>query len=84
VSLADSQSDFRKLMLPVFGFVNQTPSRVPLPDWYYATEGKQCLYHTRVGREIGFQARPVVGGVFIKVLMDAATWKKWSGKAHVR
>lgn len=30
VSLADSQSDFRQLMSPMFCFVKQTPSRVPL------------------------------------------------------
>jgi len=83
-SLADSEADFQKLMSPVFSFVNQTPSRVPLPDWYYATDGKQCLYHTKAGRQIGFQARPVVGGVFMKVLMDASTWRKWSGKAQTR
>lgn len=34
VSLADYQSDFRKLMSPIFNFVEQTLSRVPLPDCY--------------------------------------------------
>ncbi len=83
-SLADSQADFQKLMSPVFRFVDQTPSRVPLPDWYYATDGKQCLYHTKAGRQIGFQARPVVGGAFMKVLMDPPTWKKWSERAGIK
>jgi hypothetical protein len=83
-SLADAPADFQKLMSPVFDFVDQTPSRVPLPDWYYATDGKQCLYHTKAGRQIGFQARPVVGGVFMKVLMDAPTWKKWSDRAGMK
>jgi len=80
-SLADSQTDFQTLMSPVFDFVNQTPSRVPLPDWYYVSDGKQCQYRTKNGLHIGFQARPVVGGVFMKVLMDTPTWKKWSSKA---
>jgi hypothetical protein len=27
------------------------------------------------------QARPVVGGVLIKMLADPAMWKKWAGRA---
>ena len=70
-SLAESPADFEALMVPVYRFVNKTPNRVPLPDWYWATDGKG----------ISFQARPVVGGVFVKVLTDAPTWKKWSSQA---
>jgi hypothetical protein len=70
-SLAESPADFEALMLPVYRFVNKTPSRVPLADWYWATDGEG----------ISFQARPVVGGVFIKALTDAPTWKKWSSRA---
>jgi len=79
--LAESQADFQEQMSRVFNFVGQTTSRVPLPDWYYATDGKQCLYRTKDGHHIGFQARPVVGGVFMKVLMDTPTWKKWCSRA---
>jgi len=68
------------LMAPVYDYINRTPSRVPLSDWYVATDGKHVVYHNRHGEELSFRARPVVGGVFMKVLMDTPTWKKWSAK----
>ena len=80
-SLAESPADFQALMSPVYSFVSQTPDRVPLADWYWATDGKQVKYTVKHGNKIGFQARSVVGGVFIKALMDAPTWKKWSSQA---
>jgi hypothetical protein len=70
-TLADSGEDFKALVAPVYRFVNESPSRVPLTDWYGTVDGKQS----------GFQARSVVGGVYIKLLADAAVWKKWSGRA---
>ena len=41
---------------------------MPLTDWY----------QTKDARKQGFQARPVIGGVFCKMLDDPATWKKWA------
>lgn len=67
-SLAESQEQFRSFISPIYKFVNETPDRVPLTDWYGTLDGKQR----------GFQARSVVGGVYIKMLEDAALWKKWS------
>ena len=69
-TLAESCSDFDVLMAPVYRFVDQTPDRVPLTDWYTTQDAKLK----------GFRARPVIGGVFIKMLDDAAAWKKWVGR----
>jgi Domain of unknown function (DUF4965)/Domain of unknown function (DUF5127)/Domain of unknown function (DUF1793)/Domain of unknown function (DUF4964) len=70
-TLANTQSDFDALFAPAFKFVNQTPDRVPLTDFY----------DTDTGKHRSFQARSVVGGVYIKILADDATWKKWVGRS---
>ena len=57
-TLATSKADFEALLQPVYRFMNESPSRVPLTDWYDTVSAKQE----------GFQARSVVGGVFIKML----------------
>ena len=69
-TLAESRGDFDALMEPVYRFVDATQPRVPLTDWYM----------TRDAKKRGFQARPVIGGVFIKMLDDPAVWKKWSAR----
>ncbi|MBI4876201.1 MAG: DUF1793 domain-containing protein, partial [Acidobacteria bacterium] len=65
-TLAESQEDFLALVRPVHKFLHESPSRVPMTDWYWTVEGKQR----------GFQARSVVGGVFIKLLADKALREK--------
>ncbi len=37
-------------------------------------------YQTKSARKQGFQARSVVGGVFIKMLSEPAVWKKWASR----
>jgi hypothetical protein len=72
-TLSGDQKNFVALTDPLYKYMTESPSRVPLSDWFETTDGKQ----------VGFQARSVVGGVYIKMLDDPAMWKKWaSGKTQ--
>jgi hypothetical protein len=79
-SLAESRADFDTLMTPVYDYVDRTPTRVPLSDWYGAADGKHFVFDKGHVIEWSFRARPVVGAVFMKALMDTPTWNKWSSK----
>lgn len=68
IAPARNDADFQALLEPIWRYANETPSRVPLSDWFVTTDAKKR----------GFQARPVVGGIFVKMLSDAPTWQKWA------
>jgi hypothetical protein len=69
-TLTQDRKDFEALVNPVFRFLNETPDRSPMTDWF----------ETKTARKVGFTARPVVGGVFAQMLYDGATWKKYASR----
>jgi hypothetical protein len=72
-SLASSRNGFLMLFEPAYRFANESPSRVPLTDWY----------DTKTGKQVGFQARSVVGGIFIEMLDHPEIWKKYAREAQL-
>jgi hypothetical protein len=71
-TLADDPGQFNTLMAPIGRWINEGPSRVPLTDWY----------DTKMGKQMAFQARSVVGGVYVKVLADPALATKWRNRVE--
>jgi hypothetical protein len=71
-TLSDSQEQFERFTAPLGKWLDETPSRVPLTDFYDTVSGKQEA----------FQARSVVGGIYIKALSDAALAKKWRARTE--
>jgi hypothetical protein len=67
-TLAENRQDFLVLIAPLKRFIHQSPSRVPLTDFYSTTDGKQQA----------FQARSVVGGVYLPLLANHEIWQKWA------
>ena len=59
-AMAPDTETFLKFSDKHYDYINKTPNRVPLSDWYMVDSGKTC----------GFSARSVIGGLWMKVLMD--------------
>jgi hypothetical protein len=62
--LADDPALLRSWIGCILRYANETPSRVPFSDLYFAESG----------RKMAFQARSVVGGFHIALLAEA--WSK--------
>ena len=59
-AMASDKETFLKFVEPVYKYMNETESRVPTSDWY----------DTKTGRMVGFKARSVIGGFWMRVLEE--------------
>lgn len=59
-SMSESDEEFEKLTDTLWLAYNESESRVPMNDWY----------DTETAKQVGFQARSVQGGLFIKILKN--------------
>ena len=76
-SMADDTQTFLRFSDPIYNWVNETTDRVPLSDWYYTDSKHFCA----------FRARSVIGGFWMKVLMDKYAPAKpdqsvWAPRGH--
>ncbi len=73
-TLADNRADFEAIVSPIYDYLHRTTNRQPFVDSYVTD---------KIGSD-GMHARPVVGGIFIKMLAESELWKKWAArdKAH--
>ncbi len=69
-AMTNRKADVEAFAGPVYDFLNDSPSRVPMTDWYNTVQGTQT----------GFKARSAVGGVFMPMLNDKQIWSKWAGR----
>ncbi len=68
--MAENRTDFEAIVAPIYDYLNATSARLPFVDSYL----------TDSAASDGMRARPVIGGVFIKMLENPATWKKWASR----
>ena len=57
-AMSPDQKTLVKFIDPLYDYVNETETRVPISDWY----------DTKTGRKTGFMARSVIGGHWMPVL----------------
>jgi len=59
-SMSPDKVTFGKFIDPLYKYINETTSRVPISDWH----------DTITGKKVAFIARSVVGGYWMQVLMN--------------
>ncbi len=69
-TMASDKAQFEQMIAPLAKWADTTESRVPMTDWY----------DTKTGKQEPFQARSVVGGLFIKALAEPGLAKKWQAE----
>lgn len=57
-AMAERDKEFLQFVAPVYRYINETPTRVPISDWS----------DTKTGEMVGFKARSVIGGYWMRVL----------------
>ena len=68
--LTGKQEDFEAITAPIYTFFNEAERRTGLTDLYFTDKPDTALMHSR----------PVIGGIFIKMLYDKEVWKKWAAR----
>ncbi len=65
-ALARTKPLFDGFINPLYRFLNDSPDRVPLADWYDSRTGAAFMH-----------ARPVVGAAFVEFMRHENIWRKW-------
>ena len=73
-TLTENREDFDTLIAPVLHFINHAPDRAPLTDWY----------QTKTAKKVGFTARPVIGGVFMRMIYEKNLWQKYAQRDQTK
>ncbi|RYG80765.1 DUF4965 domain-containing protein, partial [bacterium] len=73
-TLTGKRDDFDAMLAPTIAYLDSTPDRIPMNDWHDTSRPKP----------VGFKARSVVGGIFVKMLDDPKAWTKWTRRDGLR
>jgi hypothetical protein len=76
-SLTGDRETFDALFAPTYRWAHETTARVPLTDWFWTNNGEQVTWGATARGRYGFQARTVVGGVFMQMLGHPELGEKW-------
>jgi hypothetical protein len=73
-SMTENREDFDAVTSPIYKYFNETSRRVGLSDLYFTDKPEEAFFHSR----------PVIGGIFIKMLYDKDLWKKWASRDQTK